>query len=491
MLTGLVAMALGLAVFGSPALVAQADTPTPPTPNLLTVHKHCVPIGSVATFDVTIDFEFEPDGSLPAVDPPIDGDDNPNTAFDVTFPISCGDEDSATADGDVVTLGDGTGDIDLAALFDWYEANSGSVTSAEVTLTEAPVPGVSVIYAANFGQGGACSWTQDHISFFADPGLVCVITNDGIDAPNITVTKVFEGEPTDQAFEFTLTTDAVEGCAISVDGGPLMAIVSGGTFFLQNGQSAELACPTGIYTITETAVEGITLDAIDCTFVPPENGNTFLASGSFSFSPAVGTAISTADCTFTNVAVDTLDIIVMKECVGEFEATFEITVGAETRPLACGATEIFADLEPGPYDVTETIEGGDEEGFGTVITCDDTGESVEGTSATVTLEDVDVTCVIVNGIDVGELICPCGCGCLNLDLEIDNTNTNTIGIDNSNTNNNANNNANANDNANTNENTNDNVNENTQDQNNTQDQTNDNTQANNIDSSPEVNIDFD
>jgi hypothetical protein len=183
-----------------------------------------------------------------------------------------------------------------------------------------------------------------------------------------------------------------------------------------------------------------------------------------------------------------------KVCVGEgFDATFEVTVADVTEEVACGDTVTALDLDPGTYDVSETISGGDAEAFATVIVCSD-GSVTEGTSASVTIPAegaVDVSCVVINafGTALGDLIC--GCGGLDLEIDIDNNNTNTIGIDNANTNNNGNDNDNANLNDNDNENKNDNQNENTQDQTNTQDQDNANDQSNNITSSPQVNIDFD
>jgi hypothetical protein len=82
-------------------------------------------------------------------------------------------------------------------------------------------------------------------------------------------------------------------------------------------------------------------------------------------------------------------------------------------------------------------------------------------------------------------------GTTGIDIDIDNCNDNEIDLDNDNTNNNGNFNGNFNNNANANDNDNDNENTNDQDQTNDQGQDNTNDQTNNIDSSPEVNIDFD
>jgi hypothetical protein len=517
LLAGLIALAMGLVTIGTPVKVAQADTPAPQA-NLLVVHKHCVPIGAAATFDVTFNVDFTSNnGPLPPVET---GDDpDPNTAFDVTFPINCGDEATGGDDGDTVTLGDGTGDIDLAALFDWYEANQGSVGSALAQITEATVPGVMTIYDSNFGPDAECSWDETNIPNFADPGIWCLITNDGIDAANITVTKVFTGEPADQAFTFTLDIDdtATEECAISVDGGPLSGLGDGETFDLANGQTASLTCPPGTHTVTETPAMDIPLTALDCTFTPETAGSSDLAAGSFTVT--IGSVPTTADCTFTNggEVEDGLDIIVKKECVG-VDGTFTFNLGGAatelTADIECGDSFTFEDLEPGEYTIDEVVDdaGGDDGDDGedpceacdpcadpcadedgtvdTIIACSDL-QQVDGTSVTVELVDVDIFCVFINSDeDLGDVVCSCHCGSLCLDLEIDNNNTNTIGIDNSNTNNNANNNDNDNINDNKNENENNNENHNEQNQENTQDQNNSNTQENNIDSSPEVNIDF-
>jgi hypothetical protein len=77
-----------------------------------------------------------------------------------------------------------------------------------------------------------------------------------------------------------------------------------------------------------------------------------------------------------------------------------------------------------------------------------------------------------------------------IEIDLDNCNANIIDLDNDNLNNNGNNNFNGNFNGNANENENDNENDNEQDQDNSQGQDNTNDQNNNIDSSPEVNIDF-
>jgi hypothetical protein len=198
-----------------------------------------------------------------------------------------------------------------------------------------------------------------------------------------------------------------------------------------------------------------------------------------------------ASCDIGAYEVQMPDLMATKFCVGDgFEAAFTLTVATVTEAAACGGSVTAPDLAPGDYTVSEEISGPDAESFTTVIACDG-GAPVEASSTTVNipLDSAEaVTCVVINlfepdgaadGDGAAGLICFCS---LDLEIDIGNENTNVIGIDNENEN------ENANDNSNTN--TNDNANQNTQDQDNAQDQDNGNQQANNITSSPEVNIDF-
>jgi CSLREA domain-containing protein len=95
-----------------------------------------------------------------------------------------------------------------------------------------------------------------------------------------------------------------------------------------------------------------------------------------------------------------------------------------------------------------------------------------------------------DGDDDGVAVCDIGAYEAEPTDGINNTNNNVIDLDNANDNTNGNDNANSNSNANDNDNQNDNENTNGQDQDNAQDHDNSNEQTNNIDSSPEVNIDF-
>jgi hypothetical protein len=192
-------------------------------------------------------------------------------------------------------------------------------------------------------------------------------------------------------------------------------------------------------------------------------------------------------------------LTVFKSCPfggGESEFIIEIEdaggVLIDADAIQCGETQTLTGLAAGDYTLTELINGSDADTYETTIACSD-GVTVEGREASVTVPaGSEVTCVVINSLGSGltGLICPCSCGCLDLEIDVGNENNNTIGIDNENANTNANDNdnANANDNANTNEN--DNANENSQDQTNDQGQDNTNDQTNNVDSSPEVNIDF-
>jgi hypothetical protein len=195
--------------------------------------------------------------------------------------------------------------------------------------------------------------------------------------------------------------------------------------------------------------------------------------------PQDGDGDGTAVCDIGAYEAEPAGLSVTKFCVGEgFDATFAVAVGDISQPIACGASVAFPDLPAGDHTLSETIAGDDADDFDTLIVCEP-GTSVDGTEATVTIpaDGAGVACVVINFFD-------------DAGIDIVNTNTNTIEIDNDNTNNNANDNDNANFNDNLNENENDNQNENTQDQTNEQGQDNANDQTNNIDSSPEVNIDF-
>jgi CSLREA domain-containing protein len=205
--------------------------------------------------------------------------------------------------------------------------------------------------------------------------------------------------------------------------------------------------------------------------------------------PQDGDANGDAVCDIGAYEVQAPGLAVTKFCVGEgFEASFQITAAHVTAPAECGDTVTASGLPPGDYIVGESISGPDAAGFATLIACD-AELPVMSTTATASIPEgavEDVTCVIINffepdGVDedAAALICFCS---LDLEIDIDNTNTNVIGIENDNDNDNANDNSNAN--------TNDNANTNSQDQDNAQDQDNQNGQANNITSSPEVNIDF-
>jgi hypothetical protein len=334
--------------------------------------------------------------------------------------------------------------------------------------------------------------------------VVCVVP--GAQPGVFVVTKDFDGDPA-QDFGYTLTTDATS-CQASIAGGPLETFAPGGNFSLAGGESAVFACflvgatPGTDWTLTVTEAdpgsEVATLTAIDCGETDA-TADLPMRSASLTVTLVDAQIISgSGACTFVNDAPGVDDpgapnVSATKVCVGEgFDATFEVTVAGVTEEAACGDTVTAFDLDPGTYDVSETISGGDAEAFVTVIVCSD-GSVTEGTSASVTLPAegaTDIACVIINSFDsLAGLLCPCGA--LDLEIDIDNTNNNGIGIDNANTNNNANDNDNDNLNANDNENKNDNQNENTQDQTNTQDQDNANDQTNNITSSPEVNIDFD
>jgi hypothetical protein len=340
-------------------------------------------------------------------------------------------------------------------------------------------------------------------------GVACIVP--GATPGVFIVTKEFDGDAT-QEFDFTFTTDATD-CQATVAADAPAPIASGGDFQLADGESAVLSCfppsespgTQWTLTVTETdpGAEVATLVDIDCGTTDAGTDFPTTASASLTLTLISAQEISgSGACTFVNEAEAAFDdpavpnIAVSKVCVGEgFDATFEVTVGEESGEVECGGEPVTAlDVDPGSYDVTETIEGADADGFTTVIVCSD-GTLSEGTSATVTVPAegaVDVNCVVINafGADgLGDLLCLCRA--LDLEIDIDNTNSNGIGIDNSNANNNANGNDNANLNGNANENKNDNQNENTQDQTNTQDQNNTNEQKNNITSSPEVNIDFD
>jgi hypothetical protein len=312
--------------------------------------------------------------------------------------------------------------------------------------------------------------------------------------PNFTLEKVFEGDPPDQAFQFTYNGP---GCLLSIDppGGAPTAIADGEPFSLMNGQTANFFCGPGTHTVSEVDVDIATLS---CDGTGPA-GFSFDAdaeAGTIEVTFPEEDASGDLPCVMTNTGIETSTVTVEKVCVDaeELEGTFSVALDdGEPVELACGDSTTFEDVAAGPHTLTETIDGDDAEDFETVIICGD-GVIQEGTTADLeVVAGEDQLCLVINGADLTDLICdecPCGCGD-DIEIDIDNNNNNTIGIDNSNTNNNANNNTNDNDNKNENKNENNNENKNEQNQTNDQNQDNSNTQTNNITSSPEVNIDFD
>jgi hypothetical protein len=317
------------------------------------------------------------------------------------------------------------------------------------------------------------------------------------------VTKQFDGDP-EQEFEFTFDS-SLGLCAVQAPDG------SGGfgpppfVFTLADGQTAIIQCilfetQPATMTVTETAPDSgvATITQINCGESDAEGD---LESGSAQLTLAVqdNEVVGSGDCTFVNTAPvvpDPPSLTVSKLCIGDpGGATFEVSVGLDgeepldSQPVACGGEVVFPDLAPGTHEVSETIAGAEGDVV-TLIGCDGVPVAM-GTSISLPLAlGADAGCTIINifGLDeeeAADLICPvclCACG-LDLEIDIANENTNVIGIENENDNKNAN--ENTNNNANTNTNT------NTQDQTNDQSQDNTNEQTNNIDSSPEVNINFD
>jgi hypothetical protein len=439
--------------------VAQAQVPVA---DAILVFKVCDGADG-ASFDVFIDIDFEGVG-LPLVN----GQD-PSDAFDFTLTLACGQEVFLESDGELAgALAYSTGPIPPP-------------TAATLSIQETDVP---IWWSDEYA--GDCDDVDLFELVFEAPALLCTITNtlnlEGLSF--LEVNKDFNGDP---ATEFTfLVATSGPPCVVVIDGVESL-VPDGATFTITAEQVAAVYC-AGMNSVTEQPGDGFVFVSVTCEDPPPlvQPGVPSEAGVTFRL-PTQGDA---SPCTWTNEFDDpeVPNVNVTKVCVGEFDATFEITVGGATQPIECSEAISFLDVEPGTYELVETINGGDEDGFATVISCDDTGESVEGITAPVTVGEVDVNCIVINGVDIDDLLCPCG---NEIDIDIDNSNTNTIGIDNANLNNNANDNDNANTNDNDNENKNDNVNTNTQDQTNNQDQSNTNDQSNNITSSPEVNIDFD
>ena len=246
----------------------------------------------------------------------------------------------------------------------------------------------------------------------------------------------------------------------------------------------------GIATLQETPREG---------YLPPIFGGDCTSAG-------VVTIIGVGNftCTVTNLQVPVL--IVEKTCIGG-DVTFSFTLtpdgGAETAfDVPCGETSDPIPLTPDTAYELEEVGPLPEGWFLTGLTCQINGGTGAGANPVLFVVGGggEVMCDFTNTFDEdgtdgdgtdgdGDPVCPVCCPCgVDVDITIVNENITIIGIDNDNTNNNQNDNANDNDNENDNENENNNENANTQNQTNNQDQDNENTQANNIDSSPEVNI---
>ncbi|MCH7517618.1 MAG: DUF11 domain-containing protein [Candidatus Dadabacteria bacterium] len=262
----------------------------------------------------------------------------------------------------------------------------GLATPVTYTITEVIPPGSNLVITSNAGETGPCEFTvvtANNTTGVADIDLegscdlVITFTNTG----NSTVTIEKDTIPTNniQLFNFTSTLPGQANFGITSASGISVADVPGGTFVVQE----EI---TPGYTLTN-----ITCDDPDTT--------TNIATRTANINVSENENIN---CTFTNTANGT--IIIEKETVPiegmGFTFTENIPVGTGTFELDDGQSQIFNDVPPGEYTVTEDdpiMTPG--EFFLSDIVCDDMGSStnLETRTATIDLDQEEtITCRFTN-----------------------------------------------------------------------------------------------
>jgi uncharacterized Zn-finger protein len=214
-------------------------------------------------------------------------------------------------------------------------------------------------------EGGLVSIKTPQVVIDALPGdtIRCTFTN--TPAPSITVVKRVAGVTDDTPFDFTFDDVA---------------------FSLKDGDSKVFASlDPGTYTVTESVPDGWALTDIQCEggAVAVDEAQVVVDLG----------ADDNVVCTFTNA--QTPSVTVKKQVSGSADDTvFDFTLNSEAFTLADGESYVRSGLEPGVYDVTETVP----QGWELIdITCAGGSVSVDMPNATIDLgANDDVVCTFTN-----------------------------------------------------------------------------------------------
>jgi len=238
----------------------------------------------------------------------------------------------------------------------------GNYSSVESALTGWNLTGIACDDANSSGDVASAT-----ANFVLDAGetVTCVFTN--TQGGSITVEKQTDPDGSAQTFDFS---GDVAG-TISDDG------------------TITVPVEPGTWTSTETVIAGWDLTAIVCD---DDDSAGDIASATATFEVAAGEAVR---CVFTNTQRST--IVVVKETIGG-EDTFDFTsttldpASFSLTTVAGSASTSFGDLQPGAYDVAETVPAG---WTLTSQTCDN-GDA----PASINLAAGEtVTCTFVNTID--------------------------------------------------------------------------------------------
>jgi len=238
----------------------------------------------------------------------------------------------------------------------------GNYSSVESALTGWNLTGIACDDANSSGNVASAT-----ANFVLDAGetVTCVFTN--TQGGSITVEKQTDPDGSAQTFDFS---GDVAG-TISDDG------------------TITVPVEPGTWTSTETVIAGWDLTAIVCD---DDDSAGDIASATATFEVAAGEAVR---CVFTNTQRST--IVVVKETIGG-EDTFDFTsttldpASFSLTTVAGSASTSFGDLQPGAYDVAETVPAG---WTLTSQTCDN-GDA----PASINLAAGEtVTCTFVNTID--------------------------------------------------------------------------------------------
>jgi len=243
----------------------------------------------------------------------------------------------------------------------------GNYSSVESALPEWALTGIVCDDANSSGDVGTAT-----ANFVLDPGetVTCVFTN--TQGGSITVEKQTLPDGSPQSFTFS-------------------GDVAGS---ITDGNSITVPVEPGTYTSTELLPAGWDLTSIACD---DTDSSGDIGTATATFEVAAGEAVR---CVFTNTQRST--IVVVKETVGG-DDTFDFT-SSTLDPASFSLTTVtgtastsFGDLQPGSYDVAETVPAG---WTLTSQTCD----NGDAPSAIALDAGETVTCTFINNIDVLEIV---------------------------------------------------------------------------------------